>query len=53
MKTYKLLYKDENDKLLLTMNLLASNVEEAFSKCKVLLENCLDKRVKKVELSKD
>lgn len=53
MKTYKLLYKDGDGKLLLTLNLLATNVDEAFSQCKVLLENCLDKRVKKVELSKD
>jgi hypothetical protein len=51
MKTYKLNYKDENGKVLVTLGLLATSPTEAFKQCKVLLENCLDKRVKSVELA--
>ena len=51
MKTYKLNYKDKDGKVLVTLGLLAKDAVEAFKQCHVLLENCLDKRVKSVELA--
>jgi hypothetical protein len=51
MKTYKLDYKDGDGKVLLTFGLLATNAMEALKQCNVLLKNCLDNRVKSVELS--
>lgn len=50
MKTYKLNYKDANGKVLATLNLLAKSATEAVKKCDVLLQFCLDKKVKYVEL---
>lgn len=51
MKTYKLNYKDENGKVLATLNLLAKSAMEAVKQCDVLLKYCLDKRFKSVELA--
>ena len=53
MKNYKLNYKDENGKVLLTLELLSRDAVEALKQCHVLLENCLDKRVKSVELANE
>lgn len=51
MKTYKLNYKDKDGKVLVTLGLLAKDAVEAAKQCHVLLKNCLDKRVKSVELA--
>ena len=51
MKNYKLNYKDKDGKVLVTLGLLANDATEAVKQCHVLLENCLDKRVKSVELA--
>jgi hypothetical protein len=50
MKKYKLNYKDKNGKVLSEMSILAKDAVEAVNQCHVILKNCLDKRVKSVEL---
>lgn len=52
MKKYKLNYKDANGKVLATLNLLSSSAIEAMKQCDVLLQHCLDIRVKSVDISK-
>jgi hypothetical protein len=52
MENFKLNYKDENGKVLATLNLLAKDLSEALSQTNVLLEFCRDKRVTNVEVEK-
>lgn len=50
MKTYKLNYKDKNNKIISTKDILATDAIEAFKKAQTFLENSVDKSIKKVDI---